>query len=79
MKDVKQLFSRRLAQIRKEKGLSQEALSLQSGIARSYLGGVERGQRNIALVNICLLAESLRIAPSELLVFDDQITPGDRS
>lgn len=69
MGDVKRLFGLRLAAIRKERGLSQEALSLQSGIARSYLGGVERGQRNIALINICLLAEALSVEPSELLKF----------
>ncbi|MDP3514524.1 MAG: helix-turn-helix transcriptional regulator [Sulfuritalea sp.] len=34
-------------------------LALESRLARSYLGGVERGQRNIALTNICKLAEAL--------------------
>jgi DNA-binding XRE family transcriptional regulator len=69
------LFGRRLAQLRKQKGWSQERLALESGIARSYLGGVERGQRNIALVNICELAETLGLAPPELLVFA-VATPG---
>lgn len=69
--DVQKLFGMRLVELRKAKGWSQEALSLESGVARSYLGGVERGQRNIALVNICRLAEALKVAPSELLRFDD--------
>jgi transcriptional regulator with XRE-family HTH domain len=43
---------------------------LESGIARSYLGGVERGQRNIALVNICRLAAALDISPAKLMMFD---------
>lgn len=68
-KDPRILFGRRLAALRKEKGLSQEALALESGIARSYLGGVERGQRNIALVNICRLADALAVEPMELLDF----------
>ena len=68
--DVLKLFGKRLVELRKAKGWSQEALSLESGVARSYLGGVERGQRNIALVNICRLAEALEVAPSELLVFE---------
>jgi len=68
--NVQKLFGRRLAQLRKMRGWSQEALALESGIARSYLGDVERGQRNIALVNICRLAETLQVSPSELLVFD---------
>ena len=70
MEDVKKQFGLRLAALRKEKGLSQEALSLQSGIARSYLGGVERGQRNIALMNICVLAQTLGVTPAELMTFE---------
>ena len=67
--DVMKLFGQRLAELRKAKGWSQEALALESGIARSYLGGVERGQRNIALVNICRLAEALETSPDDLLRF----------
>jgi len=65
--DPKVLFGQNLAALRRQAGLSQEALSLESGIARSYLSGVERGQRNIALINICRLAVALSIRPSELL------------
>lgn len=67
--DPRVLFGSRLAKMRKEMGLSQEQLALESGLARSYLGGVERGQRNIAIVNICKLAEAMKIDPSELLKF----------
>ena len=67
--DVKKKFGKRLAELRKERGLSQEALALESGLARSYLGGVERGQRNIALVNICILAQTLKVKPSVLMDF----------
>ena len=59
------MFGRRLVELRKAKGWSQEKLSLESGLARSYLGGVERGQRNIALLNICRLAETLEISPAD--------------
>lgn len=69
--DAQKQFGKRLAALRKARGWSQEALALESGIARSYLGGVERGQRNIALVNICRLAEALSLKPSVLLDFDD--------
>ena len=68
--DPKKAFGKRLATIRKEKNWSQEKLALESGIARSYLGGVERGQRNIALVNICKLAETLGVKPAVLMEFD---------
>jgi len=63
-------FGKRLATCRKAKGWSQERLALESGIARSYLGGVERGKRNIALLNICRLAQALEIPPSKLMTFD---------
>lgn len=68
--DPRVLFGRHLAKLRKDKGWSQEKLALESGLARSYLGGVERGQRNIALVNICKLAETLELPPAELMKFD---------
>lgn len=67
--DPKFLFGQRLALLRKEKGWSQEQLALQSGLARSYLGGVERGQRNIALENIVRLARTLEVRPSVLMDF----------
>lgn len=67
--DVQKLFGKRLAQLRKEKGWSQEKLALEAEIARSYLGGVERGQRNISLINICKLAQTLGKNPSELMDF----------
>jgi transcriptional regulator with XRE-family HTH domain len=67
--DPRILFGKRLIQLRKQRGWSQEKLSLESGVARSYLGGVERGQRNIALLNICRLAEALSVSPDELLRF----------
>ncbi len=65
--DPRVLFGRHLAELRRRAGMSQEALALESGLARSYLGGVERGQRNIALLNICRLATALSVRPSELL------------
>lgn len=65
--DPRVVFGRQLAAVRRQAGLSQETLALESGLARSYLSGVERGQRNIALLNICRLAAALRVAPSELM------------
>lgn len=64
------LFGRHLAWLRKRRGWSQETLSLESGLARSYLSGIERGVRNVALVNICALADTLGVSPQELMAFD---------
>jgi transcriptional regulator with XRE-family HTH domain len=60
-------FGNRVRELRKKKGLSQEGLALESGLDRSYVGGVERGERNISLENIEKLARALRVHPSELL------------
>ena len=62
-------FGLHLARLRKQRGWSQETLSLESGLARSYLSGIERGKRNLALLNICMLADTLGVPPSEMLDF----------
>ena len=53
-----------------ERGLSQEALADLAGIHRTYVGSVERGERNVALDNIYALADALRVS-SALLVADE--------
>ena len=50
----------RIRQRRKELGWSQEELALKAGIDRSYVGGVERGERNITFLTLCKLSEVLR-------------------
>ncbi|BDD91554.1 helix-turn-helix transcriptional regulator [Pandoraea sp. XJJ-1] len=63
------LFGDHLACLRKARGWSQEKLALESGLARSYVSGIERGRRNVALVNICVLADTLGVPTSEMLRF----------
>lgn len=58
-------FGQTVRRYRKEKGLSQEAFADACGIDRSYMGGVERGERNIALVNIEKIIRALGMQPSE--------------
>jgi len=65
--DPRVQFGLKLIEVRKSRHWSQERLALESGLARSYLGGVERGKRNIALLNIIKLAEALHVPPSLLL------------
>lgn len=48
-------------------GLSQEALALAAGIDRSYMGGIERGEHNFAMVNLIKISASLSASPSDVL------------
>lgn len=68
--DVKVLFGRRVRQLRKARGVSQEAFAHEIQIDRSYYGSIERGERNVSLDNICLIATGLGVPPAELLKFD---------
>jgi len=65
--DPRHLFGRRLRALRKRAGLSQEELAAESGLHRTYVGAIERGERNVSLLNIVRLARALRVAPSALL------------
>jgi transcriptional regulator with XRE-family HTH domain len=53
---------------RKVLDLSQEALADQAGIDRSHMGKIERGERNVTLLNVAKLAHALSCKPSDLLV-----------
>ena len=64
---LKKEFGQRLRTIRQKKGMSQETLALSCELDRSYIGGVERGERNISLINIHKIAAALGVEPWELL------------
>jgi transcriptional regulator with XRE-family HTH domain len=55
-----------LAARRHERGLSQEQLSLETGVHRNYIGGIERGERNPSVVAVAKLAAALDMSLSEL-------------
>lgn len=58
-------FGARLRELRKERGLSQEGLAHVSDLDRSYVGQVERGERNISLDNIYRFSRALEISPTD--------------
>ncbi len=60
-------FGDRVRERRQELGLSQEALGEQAGLHRNYIGMVERGEQNAALVNLVLLAQVLGVDPCDLV------------
>jgi transcriptional regulator with XRE-family HTH domain len=59
-------FGSRIRALRSEQGLSQEDLADKCGLDRTYIGGIERGERNPALRNISKIARSLNISLSKL-------------
>ncbi|CAB5682846.1 XRE family transcriptional regulator [Providencia rettgeri] len=68
MKDPRLVaFGEKVRKIRKEKGLSQEALADLAGIDRSYMGHIERGDQNITLTKIHQIADALEIPVVNLI------------
>ena len=64
---ARQIFSRNVRKVRIAKGLSQEDLAELSGLHRNYVGGVERGERNIAIDNMDKIAKALSTTIPKLL------------
>lgn len=58
-------FGLAVRQFRKARGMTQEAFADACEIDRSYMGGIERGERNLALVNVARIIETLEMKPSE--------------
>ena len=65
-KDPLKQFGDRVRSLREEAGLSQEALAAKAEIHRTYMGGVERGERNLCFRNIVRLATALGVHPRDL-------------
>lgn len=65
--EILKRFGQNLREYRHQAGLSQEKLAAKAGIDRTYVGGAERGERNVALINIVRLAEALGIDPARLI------------
>lgn len=64
-------FGKTLRELRTERGLSQDELAARAGLDRNYIGMIERGERNPAIVNVVKIAEALDVPPSELFrLFD---------
>lgn len=65
--DIKNQLGKRIREKRVILGISQEDLAEICGLHRTYISSVERGERNISLVNIAVIARALSMTPSELL------------
>ena len=67
VRERRRAFGERVRELRRVRGLSQEALAEHAGLHRTYVGSVERGERNISLDNIHALADALEVAAPDLL------------
>ncbi len=65
--DILLRFGKRVRELRKERGFSQEKFAAECGLDRTYFGGIERGERNVALKNIEIIAVALELSLSELM------------
>lgn len=64
-----------LRELRDERGMSQERLGLESGVHRNYIGGIERAERRPTLMTVALLATTLGLQASELILRAEQAAP----
>jgi len=72
MKTVAQVFGERIRNLRIQKRMSQEKLAFISNLHRTYIGGIERGERNPSLKNIVAIAKALDVTLSELFQVEDK-------
>jgi transcriptional regulator with XRE-family HTH domain len=64
--NARHVFGENLRRLRQERGLTQETLAFEAGLHRNYIGGIERGERNVALDNIVKLAATLGVEVAAL-------------
>ena len=63
---TRKAFGKRVRELRKNKGLSQEAFADAVGLHRTYIGSIERGEQNVSIDNIAKIAKALEVKTSEL-------------
>ena len=66
LKVIRKNFGERVRQLRKEQGYSQEAFADECELHRTYIGAIERGERNVAIDNIAKSAKALKVDIAEL-------------
>ncbi|QHU90253.1 helix-turn-helix domain-containing protein [Candidatus Saccharibacteria bacterium oral taxon 488] len=59
---VRRLFGKRVRELRKKSGFSQEQLADKAGLHRTYIGAIERGEQNISVDNIDRIAKALKVS-----------------
>lgn len=64
----------KIRRLRSQRDFSQDELAARADLHRTYVGGVERGERNVGVLNLIAIARALQVAPSELL---SDLTPAE--
>lgn len=67
--DIRRRVGNRIRALRKRRGWSQEELGARASLHSTYIGGIERGERNVSLLNLAKIAQALQIEMAELLTF----------
>ncbi|TFE25527.1 helix-turn-helix domain-containing protein [Cohnella luojiensis] len=70
--DILKLVGQRIRSLRKERGMSQELLGEKGGFHYSYIGQIERGEKNISLLNLAKIAAALEVSLSQLFTYVDE-------
>lgn len=71
--DLQRAVGRNLRRYRQERGLSQEAFAELVGVHRTYMGGLERGERNLTLRSVERISARIDVTPLNLMRSDEQI------
>lgn len=74
MSELSKLFGEKIRSVRTAKGISQDKLAVKSQIDRSYIGRIDRGEVNITMDKLYILATALECNPEELLPSMDKLT-----
>lgn len=64
---MRKVIGSNFARLRREKGLTQEAVAEKSGFSQSYIGWLERGQRNPTAISLWMLAQAVDAMPADLV------------
>lgn len=67
MAKINKIVGNNIKLARKKKGLTQETLSFEAGLHRAYIGQIERGEKNIGLVNLQKIAKALNVKMIDLI------------
>jgi transcriptional regulator with XRE-family HTH domain len=70
-RQILKAFGQRVKSVRLERAISQEELGHIAELDRTYISGIERGIRNVSLLNIARLAKALDVEPAELFAFSE--------